>query len=348
MVYQCGDRSKKAPTGFVLISAFKADKEDKECLYSLAWSFDPSRDDLPVLAFGGLNGIVRLLSITGMGLSEDQQKNYSQLNGHSKKKVKISDFNLIISIITFIAGAINDMKFHPTSPFFLVTASQDHTIRLWNVFTKVNIAVLSGEFNRDEVLAIDFNIDGSQIISAGMDRYATIWNINTSEVNKAVDRSMLCNDHDEQPFRTIRIYYSEYCSRKVHSNYIDSIIWFGPNTFLSKSVTNEIVWWAPKPGKKNEEKQNCIILHTFKTFNCDLWFVRMALDYKRKYLALGNSTGDILLWDMDADSVKHVKRYKLSNPKLENIIRMISFSRCGRIMIACNDEGQLIRYDATG
>jgi hypothetical protein len=71
----------------------------------------------------------------------------------------------------------------------------------------------------------------------------------------------------------------------------------------------------------------------------------MQFDFQRKYLALGNTLGDILIWDMQSTSVKTVTGYIVSHQKSKYAIRMIGFSRCGRIMIGGNEQGQLVRYD---
>jgi len=65
---------------------------------------------------------------------------------------------------------LNDHDFTTTSRRILTNQSLPQTFRLWNVKTEHNIAIFAGvEGHRDEVLSADFNMDGSKIISCGMD-----------------------------------------------------------------------------------------------------------------------------------------------------------------------------------
>ena len=55
----------------------------------------------------------------------------------------------------------------------LVSAGNDHTVRLWDAATGECLRVLRG--HTDEVFAAVFHPDGSRIASAGRDRVIRIW-----------------------------------------------------------------------------------------------------------------------------------------------------------------------------
>ena len=62
--------------------------------------------------------------------------------------------------------------------------------------TDVCICVLGGvDGHRDEVLSGDFNLDGSQIVSCGMDHSLKIWCLNKPRIQEAIEKS---RDYDSE------------------------------------------------------------------------------------------------------------------------------------------------------
>jgi WD40 repeat protein len=65
-------------------------------------------------------------------------------------------FRLIV--VDQLAGhgnAINEIRFFPNDPDICLTCSKDHSIRMWNIKTRVTIAVFSGENGHcDDVLSM--------------------------------------------------------------------------------------------------------------------------------------------------------------------------------------------------
>lgn len=241
------------------------------------------------------------------------------------------------------------MKFHPTQPHLLLTASKDHSMRLWNLKSDICVAIFGGvSGHRDEVLAIDFDAKGKHIVSGGMDHNLKIWKIDTEEIESAIESSATYFDvRRVRSFPTLHIHFADFTTRSIHRNYVDSVKWFG-NTFLSKSCENNVIWW--KPGNLNDEpglnlnSTNSTPIHTLDIDDCELWFVRMDLSTSQQYLAVGNSVGKIFVFDMNSDT-PNIKPYIMSHYKATKSVRQIAFSRNAEILVASCDGGKIWRWD---
>ena len=62
----------------------------------------------------------------------------------------------------------------------VVTASLDHTARVWNAETGAEVATLSG--HGDWVWTAAFSPDGSRVVTASEDRTARVWDAKTGAV----------------------------------------------------------------------------------------------------------------------------------------------------------------------
>lgn len=102
------------------------DADSKESFFTCCWTVDFQSKE-PLLAVGGLKGIIRTILPTKSQLK-------SALLGHG--------------------SSINELRIHPSKQSILLSASKDHTIRLWNLKNDVCIVVFGGcEGHRDEVLS---------------------------------------------------------------------------------------------------------------------------------------------------------------------------------------------------
>lgn len=109
-------------------------------------------------------------------------------------------------------------------------------------------------------------------------------------------------------------------------------------------------------------------LRTFEGMDdADFWFIRFGTDasHGHKTLACGNNTGDIFLWDIDAETGEmpflKLKRTNTSKGKKKSCIgrrrnrtvptavpravRWVSFSPDGNLFMASTDEGKLYVWD---
>lgn len=97
---------------------------------------------MPMISFAGFRGIITVLSL-------DKFQVRAVLVGHG--------------------GPVNHLCVHPLTTHLLFSASNDRSIRMWNLDNGVCIAIFAGEQGHiNEVLTIDIHSLGNCFVSGGM------------------------------------------------------------------------------------------------------------------------------------------------------------------------------------
>jgi len=298
------------------------DPAPEEMFYTCAWSYDPLNKGVPILAAAGLRGIIRLYKV-------DTYSCGKHFVGHG--------------------GAINEIQFHPGDPYLLFSGSKDHTIRIWNTKTEHCVCIFGGvEGHRDQVLSIDLGFSGDQLISCGMDHAVKIWHTTTEKLKSAIRLShKFDSTKNTKPFPTELCHFPDYSTRDIHRDYIDCCRWYG-NFIISKSTDQYINVWKPGefdnlPLQKKDKKASEI--HKFEYDNVgEMWYVKFAMDPRRKILAIGNQKGKLFLWDLNVKSIEQ-DPVILSHPRCQSTIRQVSFSRDGNTLVCGCDDGSVWRWE---
>lgn len=119
---------------------------------------------------------------------------------------------------------------------------------------------------------------------------------------------------------------------------------------LFQSNLDDVVCWTPGLLSANEQfakpsKADLTEIVTLEELtDCDYYFVRFATNCDHSILGLGNIKGEVRLWHMDVPDPHDIPTIKLSHPKLKTVVRDLSFSRCGRDLVFCADDGTVWLY----
>lgn len=69
--------------------------------------------------------------------------------------------------------------------------------------------------------------------------------------------------------------------------------------------------------------------------------MRFSLDFLKKTLALGNTSGKIYVWNLDVDQPENIKHIILTHQKCSSAIRQTQLSACGSLLLAACDDGTI-------
>jgi polycomb protein EED len=251
--------------------------------------------------------------------------------GSAPKQIKILriDTGEPVRILPGHGKGINDLAISPLSSDLIASASEDGTIRLWNLHPKFAkqpcVAMFCGEGHKQPILATSFHPNGRWMLSGGLDTAVCLWSVPMpAELDKTEEE---LENHNEPRI----IYYPNFYSTEVHHNYVDCLQFYG-GLILSRaskdqndrSKSNEILLWKidgfdpNEPAPKNppipapdvhtrsafphsERSRGFQRLLSFQIMSTDRFYHRFGLLHEpgmRPILSMGNQESKFLFWDL--------------------------------------------------
>ncbi|KAI5776352.1 WD40-repeat-containing domain protein [Geopyxis carbonaria] len=285
--------------GIEVIQFFVDDGPIDEGLCALCWTRDKETGD-PLLAVGGAGRIIKILNVkTG--------KCIQTLSGHGDE--------------------LMDIQLHPCDQNIIASAAADCTIRIWSIDKKHReqpcLMVCAGEGHRETILSIAFHPSGRYLISGGMDHMINLWVI-----------PEFPDDPTDDP---IQLIYPHFSTSAVHSNYVDSLAFYGDYILSKAAAECKIVLWAiqnfnskvpPPPTSKApttyewKETRSAFggsfeRIMQFDAPATEPFYMRFGLfaqPFVNPILMMGTITGKVYMWDL-AMIEKYAKGGGLGNDR---------------------------------
>ncbi|CAD5213849.1 unnamed protein product [Bursaphelenchus okinawaensis] len=304
------------------------DKNKKESYYALTWAIDDVRG-LTVLIVGGVTGLMRVIDpateqivgyLRGHGDSVNEIRTFPEnpmivVSASKDKTARIWNVGLQHCLAIYGGGEghadeIISCDLH-VDQTYLVTASVDHSIKLWDCRPETAVAQRINDSldrsKREEIITLppiethfpvaDTNdihtnyVDcvrfiGKFIMSKSCEHQMALWKFGTFETGPDGEGDMV----------TPESYVVDYASFDIP----DSSVWFNKFDICSEN----------------------------------------------KYLAVGNSQGTVQLLDLEKVTPSNNKMtYILDGPNTKICTRQMAFSPDGKILIAACEAGLISRYD---
>mmetsp|Transcript_3 Transcript_3/g.12 ORF Transcript_3/g.12 Transcript_3/m.12 type:complete len:457 (-) Transcript_3:492-1862(-) len=322
MVYTCGgvgsgggaDCYSLAP-----LRTFENANVDEE-YYALAWSAlmraaeERAPDDV-LLAAAGKAGVVKVLRPLTPGPGTG-----------------------VLRMFTGHGGQINELAFHPVDNQLLISASQDKSLRIWNVLSGTLVCIVGGpEGHAGGVLSFDVHVLGGRLATGGMDNAVKLWDISEGQVQLAVQRSYRdALDPPEVPHAAVYLRVAEFSTRWAHQNYVDCVRFAG-DLLVTKSTDHAVKVWRPAPERG---PMNIVVLHSVALPSAGMWFVRFDLTRDLGHLAAGNSKGVVHVWGL---AEEHGRAVEVKTAAWHSVacIRMCTWSNYAGHLYSCDDRGKV-------
>ena len=185
-------------------------------------------DNKYYIVMGGNTNSIFLYTINVEKNNGEMEENIEELIGHKND--------------------VNELKFLIKHPNFLLSASSDSTVRLWDIKVKKMLCIYGGPFGHpSHVLTLDFHFSEQFIASAGFDQVVMFWDI---------DFVLKKYINNENSFKKCLLKSKPFFETFVHENYIDTVKFYG-DLVLSKSTNGVILLWKPM---FNDEKDHHFII----------------------------------------------------------------------------------------
>ncbi|KAF9346889.1 hypothetical protein BGX26_001608 [Mortierella sp. AD094] len=241
-----------------------------------------------ILATAGTDKVIHVLSLA-----------------RSKELVRLTGHNHIIT----------DIQAHPTKDEYLLSASKDGTVRMWNILT--GKCLLIYEYKASVVCFIP-SANGRVFLTGSYNGEVREWNVPEFESEPEEPIVVLLNE-------------SRLLQSALHSARIDCIR-IAKNKVLSKSVNGKVEYWD------HETLQH---IRSFTIKNTASNQCRFDVSLDELFFCVGTSNGSVYIYNIDSGKTVTELKHRRST----KAIRTCIFARDSRTVICAGEDSFIWRYD---
>lgn len=111
-----------------------------------------------------------------------------------------------------------------------------------------------------------------------------------------------------------------------------------------QSIEEHILCWKPYAFDCDsliKEKNSFSIITEFDVKDCTYFFMRFALDTNMERLCCGTDNGAVKVLNLNSPDPERLSTQTLKHVKCKSSVRDLSFSRCGKTLVYCCDDGTI-------
>ncbi|KAG0234063.1 hypothetical protein BGW42_006929 [Actinomortierella wolfii] len=281
----CGDHL-DIMSHFLLEPIIENDEEVMPEMLTCCWMHQPQD---AILATAGTDRVIHILSLA-------RSKELRRLEGHTH--------------------TITDIQANHFKDHYLLSASKDSTVRLWNILTGKCICIFE---IKASVTCFNPNTDGRTFLSGGYNGEVREWEIPDLGGVDPDEPILISADN------------SRLLHPKLHAARIDCIR-FCQGKVLSKSVNGKIEYWDPNTLE---------IIRTFTIKNSASNQCRFDVSMDQLFFCVGTSNGSTYIYNVESGKMVTELKHRRST----KAIRTCVFTRDSRSVVCGGEDSFIWRYD---
>ncbi|KAG0248307.1 hypothetical protein BG011_000220 [Mortierella polycephala] len=223
----------------------------------------------------------------------------------SKELVRLSGHN----------HSVTDIHAHPTKDEYLLSASKDGSVRMWNILTGKCLVIFE---IKASVVCFNPTTEGRTFLTGGYNGEIRHWTVPDF------------NSEPEEPI-VVPASESQMLFSNLHSARIDCIR-FAKDKVLSKSVNGKVEYWDP---------ETLVQIRTFSIKNTASNQCRFDVSLDQLFFCVGTSNGSVYIYNIESGKTVTELKHRRST----KAIRTCIFARDSRTVVCGGEDSFIWRYD---